>query len=256
VRAVAEVRAWRSHQDGLVAVVSGAGGGIGAAVADAILHGFRLQRLYLVSRSPAPAHGPDERVCHVRADLLEHGVTAQLAQQVGAEAGRIDLLFNCCGLLHDGKLQPEKSVAAIDADALARLFAVNATLPMLLARDLGPLLRRSGDAVFASISARVGSIGDNRAGGWYGYRASKAAHNMLLRTLALEWRVSHPRALCVMLQPGTVATRLSQPWLGRRAADDLLTPAQSAASLLGITATLRAEQSGSFLDWRGESVPW
>jgi len=253
---VAEPQAWRSHEDGMVAVVTGATGGIGAAVAAAIVQRYRLQRLYLVSRTFPSAQVSDARVCRLQADLLEDGATAQLAHRIGTGAGRIDLLFNCCGLLHDGKLKPEKTVNAIDAQALAQLFAVNATLPMLLARDLGPLLRRSGDAVFASISARVGSIGDNRAGGWYGYRASKAAHNMLMRTLALEWRVSHPRALCVMLQPGTVATRLSQPYLGKRAVVDLLAPAQSAASLLDITAQLQPAQSGSFLDWRGESVPW
>ncbi|MBP9034744.1 MAG: SDR family NAD(P)-dependent oxidoreductase [Pseudomonadales bacterium] len=251
-----EVRAWRSHGDGMVALVAGAGGGIGAALGAQILERYRLRRLFVVSRGEPPASPADARVVPLRADLLEDGATAQLARAVAGLEPRLDLLFNCCGLLHDGALKPEKSVAAIDAGALARLFAVNATLPALLARDLGPLLRRSPDAVFASLSARVGSIADNRAGGWYGYRASKAAQNMLLRTLALEWRHAQPRTVCVMLQPGTVVTPLSQPFLNARSREHAMTPAVAAAHLLDVVERVEPAHSGSFLDWQGQVVPW
>jgi NAD(P)-dependent dehydrogenase (short-subunit alcohol dehydrogenase family) len=153
-------------------------------------------------------------------------------------------------------LRPEKSLAALDRDSLSRVFALNAFAPVLLAKALLPLLGPGAPRVFASLSARVGSIGDNRLGGWYAYRASKAAQNQLLHTLAIEWRRTHPHATCVVLHPGTVDTPLSRPFQANLAADALFTPDAAARRLLGIIAGVTPADSGRFIAWDGSQVPW
>ncbi len=137
---------------------------------------------------------------------------------------------------------------------MARAFAVNAIGPALLMKHFLPLLPRQGRSVFATLSARVGSIGDNRLGGWYSYRASKAALNQLMRTAAVELGRRQPAALCVALHPGTVATRLSAPFA--KAGLDVQTAEQAADGLLQVIDSLRPGSSGGFFDHRGEAVPW
>jgi NAD(P)-dependent dehydrogenase (short-subunit alcohol dehydrogenase family) len=166
----------------------------------------------------------------------------------------IHLLINAAGLLHDVVQQPEKSLRSLDPIALARSFAVNATGPALLMKHFFPLLARHERSIFASLSARVGSIGDNQLGGWYAYRASKAALNQLVRTAAIELARTHPHAICLALHPGTVATNLSQPFVreGRLTLD----AAHAARHLLAVIEGLRPEDTGGFFDWRGAPVPW
>ena len=137
---------------------------------------------------------------------------------------------------------------------MAHAFAVNAIGPALLMKHFLPLLPRSGRAVFASLSAKVGSIGDNRLGGWYSYRASKAALNQLVHTAAIELARRQPEAICVVLHPGTVATRLSQPF--SKSGLEVQTPAASAARLLATIDGLSASDSGGFFNHRGEALPW
>ncbi len=138
--------------------------------------------------------------------------------------------------------------------AVLRLFAVNAIGPALLMKHFLPLLAPQGKAVFATLSAKVGSIGDNRLGGWYGYRASKAALNQLVRTAAVELGRRRPQALCVALHPGTVATRLTAPHATGHL--EVRAPAAAARCLLGVLQGLRKEHNGAFLDYRGEALPW
>ncbi len=159
-------------------------------------------------------------------------------------------------MLHGPEVAPEKSLAGLDADALASVFALNAFAPILLVQALSAQLSRDQPLVLAALSARVGSIGDNRLGGWYAYRASKAALNQLLRTLAVEWRRSHPQATCVLLHPGTVDTPLSRPFQARVPAGQLFTPQHAASQLLGIVARLTPADSGNFLAWDGSAIPW
>jgi NAD(P)-dependent dehydrogenase (short-subunit alcohol dehydrogenase family) len=139
---------------------------------------------------------------------------------------------------------------------MARLFAVNTIGPALIAKHMLPKLPRDRPAVFAVLSARVGSIGDNRLGGWHGYRASKAALNMLIANLAIEMRRTHPLAVIVALHPGTVATSLSEPFQAGVAADKLFSPETSATHLLNVIDRLSPEDSGSFLAWNAERLPW
>lgn len=252
-----EPRAFRSHAGGLVGLVAGASGGIGAALAQALLRDYRVRQLWLLSRRPPPPEIlADPRVVLVQGDLLDEGFLARSIQAMAEHGVVLDLVLNACGLLHADGVSPEKRLAAVRATQLEQLFRVNAVLPVLLAQATGPLLKRSTDAVFASLSARVGSIADNASGGWHAYRASKAAHNMLLRNVALEWRVTQPATTVVMLQPGTVRTPLSAPFLHGKAADRALEPAESAVHLLRVLEGVLPAASGAFLDWRGESIPF
>ena len=171
-----------------------------------------------------------------------------------ATHGEVRLVIDATGFLHDEQQAPEKSWRQLDAGRLARAFALNAIGPALIMKHVLPLLPRSGKAVFATLSARVGSIGDNRLGGWYAYRASKAALNQLMRTAAVELTRRAPEALCVALHPGTVATSLSAPFAATGL--EVHTAAQAADHLLAVVDGLTADATGGFFDWRGQPVPW
>ena len=160
------------------------------------------------------------------------------------------------GVLHSPTLRPEKTWRSLDAAALAEAFAVNATGPALIAKHTLGLLRRDAKSAFACLSARVGSIEDNGLGGWHAYRASKAALNMLIRSCAIELRQRNPAALCVALHPGTVDTRLSQPFQGGVPSSKLFTPAMSARSLLGVLDRLTPADSGRLFAWDGQAIPF
>lgn len=244
-------------------LVQGAGGGIGLALTHALLARRSVTRLFAASREPdAPKLrelAADARVVLLPLDVEEPGSVAEAAKQVGTQTGHLDLLVNCAGLLHDEAtgMHPERRLAAVEAHNLARAFRVNAIGSMLMAQAFESLLRFGTAPVFASISARVGSIADNRLGGWYAYRASKAALNMYLKTLAIEWNRRKPKVRVVALHPGTVATPMSAPFTDL---DDearrVFSPAQAAEQLVAVLDGLGPDTSGAFLDWQGNRVPW
>ncbi len=225
-----------------VAVVFGAGGGIGGALVAALAGDPRFAAVIGLGRGSAP-----------RFDLLDEASIAEAVRAVAAR-GAIRLAIDATGFLHDEAQMPEKSLRELDAGRLARSFALNAIGPALLMKHLLPALPREGRAVFATLSARVGSIGDNRLGGWYGYRASKAALNQFVRTAAVELARRSPAAICVALHPGTVATGLSAPFAA--AGLDVQAPEVAAARLLAVIDRLTPAESGGFFDHRGEAVPW
>ena len=239
------------HQP-LRAVVIGASGGIGGALCAALASDPAVAEVFAFARQP-PAGGL-ARVQTGAIDLEDEASIREAAALAGA-GGALDLVLVASGLLHAPGLAPEKRWEALDAGALARLFAVNATGPALCARYFLPHLRRGSTSVFAALSARVGSISDNRAGGWYGYRASKAALNMLLKTLALELARRNPDAVCVGLHPGTVDTGLSRPFQSRVPDGKLFTPERAASQLLTVCAQLTPARSGQVLAWDGSPVP-
>ena len=223
-----------------LAVVVGASGGIGAALVEAFTEeGIDVRGF---ARSFA---GSD----HL--DLLDEATIAAAATSL-AEPPRVVVVAT--GLLHDGAMAPEKSMAALDPTWLARQFAVNAIGPALIAKHFLPLQPRTGRTIFAALSARVGSIGDNRQGGWYGYRASKAALNQLIRTLAVEQRRRNDRSIVVGLHPGTVATALSKPFQANVVADQLFTPDRAAVQLLDVLDGLRPVDSGKLWAWDGAEI--
>ena len=231
-----------------LALVIGASGGIGRALADALVErGGHDQVVALSRRQPEGWSG-----VHVPLDLTDEAMIAAGADRLHA-LGVPWTVIVASGILHEGAIQPEKSYRTLSAETLQRLFAVNSIGPALVAKHLLPKMPRGERSVFAVLSARVGSIGDNRLGGWYGYRASKAALNMMVKSLAIEHRRSHPQAICVALHPGTVATSLSGPFARSR---DTLTPAQSAEAVLKVLDGLAPEQSGGFFAWDGQPIPW
>ena len=161
------------------------------------------------------------------------------------------------GLLHDGAgLQPEKTWRTIEAEALERAYRVNAVGPALIAKHFLPRLERGRKTAFAVVTARVGSISDNQLGGWYAYRASKAAANMLVRTFSIELARRNPAALCVALHPGTVDTALSEPFQGGVPQGKLFSPAKSARSLLDVLDELGPDDSGQLYAWDGQRIPF
>ena len=222
------------------AIVIGASGGIGSAIAEAIE--ARRGEVIRLSRHSEPA-----------LDLCDD-TSIEGAAKLLSERGPFDLLIIATGLLHGPGVAPEKSLRDIEGAPFDRLFRVNATGPALVLRHFVPLIRRDSRSVIAALSARVGSIGDNRIGGWVGYRAAKAALNQIIRTIAIELKRTHPAAIIVGLHPGTVDTNLSAPFQRNVASDRLFAPAQAAALLLDVIERLTPDDSGHCLDWAGERI--
>ncbi|RUT28819.1 SDR family NAD(P)-dependent oxidoreductase [Arsenicitalea aurantiaca] len=225
------------------AIVIGASGGIGSALFSALEAHGRFSRIVALGRNSSPA-----------LDLLDERSIASAAAEIALLDAKPRLVLDATGFLHGDGFEPEKSLGQIDGAHMARSFAVNAIGPALLMKHFLPLLPREGKAVFATLSARVGSISDNRLGGWYSYRAAKAALNQLVRTASVELRRRAPEAICVALHPGTVETRLSASFARRHL--DVLTPADAATRLLKVIDAVGPEQSGAFLDNQGEPIPF
>lgn len=232
--------------------VFGASGGIGRALAEALAARDDVGEVYAGSRSGAGPGGGKLR--SFAFDLTDEASIAAACAEIGSP---LDLIIVASGRLTraDGT-GPEKSYRALSAQGMAELFAVNAIGPALIAKHALPLLRRDGRAVFAALSARVGSIADNRLGGWHAYRASKAALNMLVKNLALELARTHPQSIAVTLHPGTVDTTLSAPFQRGVAEGKLFTPAFSAEALLGVLDGLTPADSGGLYAWDGVRVPF
>ncbi len=234
------------------AVIFGASGGIGAALAAAVAASGLYARVWAGSRSGAPVAGTTPFAF----DLTDEDSIAAAAAGIG-QHGPVTLAFVATGVLSDGPdFQPEKSYRAQDPAAYARAYALNATGPALIGKHFLPLLPRRERAVFAALSARVGSISDNRLGGWHAYRASKAALNMILRNFAIELARSHPQAVVAALHPGTVATGLSAPFTGAREGQRLFAPDESAGYLLRVIDSLTPAHSGQAFAWDGTPIPF
>jgi NAD(P)-dependent dehydrogenase (short-subunit alcohol dehydrogenase family) len=225
-----------------VAVVYGASGAIGRSLVVALQAQPAFRRVIgFARRGDSPI------------DLLDESSLVQAAEYAAA-AGDIRLAIDATGFLHDATQAPEKTWRELDPAHLARSFALNATGPALIMKHLLPRLPATGKSAFATLSARVGSIGDNQLGGWYGYRASKAALNQFVRTAAVELRRRRPEAICVALHPGTVASGLSAPFA--KSGLDVQSPSVAAGRLLAVVDGLAAADSGGFFDHRGQAVPW
>ena len=237
-----------SLAEGYRALVVGAGGGIGAGIVAHLLADPHCARVYAASRAGHPVGA---------ATVLRMDVLYEASIKAGFDAieGELDLIIVATGVLHGEGFAPEKAVRQISSDALAHVFAVNVTGPALVAKYGLDRLSREGKTVFAALSARVGSISDNRLGGWHAYRASKAALNMLIRNFAIETARRRPKAVIVGLHPGTVDTGLSKPFQTNVADAKLFAPAYSSACLLNVLDGLGAGASGSVFAWDGSRVP-
>lgn len=233
------------------AVVVGASGGIGRALVRALAERQEYAPIFALSRSET-SFPKSVRTCPI--DLGDEATVAAAAAEVG-EAGPVGMVIVATGILHRDGVSPEKTFKALDPAAMATVFSVNAIGPALVAKHFVPLLARRGRGVFAALSARVGSIDDNRLGGWYSYRASKAALNQILRTLSIEVARNRPEAIVVGLHPGTVASALSRPFRPNPAADDVFRPEESAAHLLDVLGRLGADDTGRVFAWDGSPIP-
>jgi NAD(P)-dependent dehydrogenase (short-subunit alcohol dehydrogenase family) len=237
-----------------VAVVVGSGG-LGRALFAALADDPAYERVVLVSRRRPADWSRNVRRTWLQADILDE-VSLEAAAAAIAEMGDLTRAVVATGRLHGPGLAPEKTMRSLSAEGLGEILAINAIGPALAAKHLLPLTPRDRPSLFAALSARVGSIGDNHLGGWYAYRASKAALNMLIRTLAVEHRRTRPHGVCVALHPGTVDTELSAPFQSGVPAGKLFSPEASAAALVQVMAGLTAQDTGGFFAWDGATIPW
>jgi NAD(P)-dependent dehydrogenase (short-subunit alcohol dehydrogenase family) len=238
------------------ALVQGASRGLGLELTRQLVE--RGVAVFATCREPERAPELQEvgPATVLRLDVEDERSVEAAAGRIGERTDTLDLVMNVAGLLQDGGLRPEKKLGDIDPGHLARLFAVNATGPLLVAKHVHPLLRHDRRAVLANISARVGSIEDNRLGGWYGYRASKAAQNMLTRTLAVELGRKAPNAIVMALHPGTVDTGLSKPFQRNVPDEKLFTVERAARQLLAIVDAATPPYHGTFRAWDDTVIPW
>lgn len=233
------------------ACIVGSTGGIGGALVDALAASGAVEQVYALSRSGASY--PSPKVQNLTFDFLDEA-SVEAATEALREVGRFDLIVVATGLLQGEGIAPEKNMRALDLDQMRKSFEVNTFGPALTAKHFLPLLGRDDKAVFAAISARVGSISDNRLGGWYSYRAAKAALNMMLKTLSIETARRFKQQVVIGLHPGTVDTELSRPFQGNVPDGKLFTPEFSAAKLLEVVDRVGPAETGSLFAWDGERV--
>ena len=223
------------------ALVVGSGGAIGAAFAQAFFADPQCAHVELVSRGS-----------HSEFDLSDpESIRAQAT--LSSEQGPYQIIIDATGAIAINGVGPEKALSSLNADHLMQAFLINAIGPALVLRHFSPLLAK-GASVYAKLSARVGSITDNKKGGWYGYRSSKAALNMILQSAAIELQRKNPDLRVVALQPGTVKSKLSQPFTSTYS--QILEPAQSVSGMLDVLKTLHAKSGAYFLDYKGLEIPW
>ena len=238
------------------AVVISGSKGIGKGFVDYLTRLPNIKRVLVSTRSiPSSAHSSSVVTYHEVNPLIE-GILADFALKVGQEASSLQLLLIATGFLHTETIQPEKSVNALQIGTLEEYFRINAIIPALVLRHFNKLIQGSGPIVCATISAKVGSIEDNGLGGWYGYRASKAALNQFLKTYSIEITRKNPHAIITALHPGTTDTELSKPFQKGVKPEKLFTVERCVRQLMGVIDLLQPCDNGTFLNWDGEHLPW
>ncbi|GMG87059.1 SDR family NAD(P)-dependent oxidoreductase [Biformimicrobium ophioploci] len=236
----------------LNAAVIGASGALGSAF---IRHVSALQPCHISACARRPLSSLPDNASFCALDLGDEASIEQAAA-AASEHGQLDLVIVASGILHGEQVRPEKRLADISLGSLEQVFRVNTFGPALVAKHFLPKLRRDGPAIFAAISARVGSISDNRLGGWYAYRASKAALNMLLKTASIELARLNDQGIIAGLHPGTVDSALSKPFQSNVPEGKLFDADYSAGQLLKVLDGLEASDSGKVFAWDGQQVPY
>lgn len=244
-------------------LIVGASQGIGLGFVKKLLQNDRIAKIYATYRRLDSASElialqseNSARLTCLALDITDELQITEVLQNISNEINQLHLVINCVGLLHEGNLQPEKSLRQLNSENLQHYFQVNSIGAVLLAKHLLPLFRHPEKSIFATISAKLGSIGDNQLGGWYGYRASKAALNMFMRTVAIEYGRSCPKTTVVTLHPGTTDTRLSRPFQKNVAAERLFSVEHTVNQLLAVIEQLQEGDSGQFFSWDGTTLPW
>jgi NAD(P)-dependent dehydrogenase (short-subunit alcohol dehydrogenase family) len=241
-------------------LVVGGGQGIGLGFVRQLLDRADIDRVYATYRSIESATEllviVDPRLCCLQMDITDESQIAAVIHKIQTQTATLDYVINSVGVLHEGAMQPEKSLRHINSEQLLRYFQVNSIGAILLFKQVQPLLKHPNRSILATISAKVGSIGDNHSGGWYGYRASKAALNMLIRTTAIEYKRTCPQAILVALHPGTTDTRLSLPFQRNVPPEKLFSIDRTVTQLLTVIDRLEPSDSGEFFSWDGSRLPW
>jgi NAD(P)-dependent dehydrogenase (short-subunit alcohol dehydrogenase family) len=232
-------------------VITGGSGGIGRAFVRGLAGRANVETVTATYHRHRPA-AEHPKVIWQQLDLSDEASIRAWAAQID----EIDWLINAAGVLHTSTQGPEKTVRHIDPEFFLHSMTINTVPTLLLAKHLHARFRHGRAAVFATVSAKVGSIEDNRLGGWFSYRASKAALNMCLKTLAIEWRRTLPNVSVAALHPGTTDTALSKPFQHNVPREQLFAPAQSVDFMLRVLDGLEPGESGQFLAFDGERLPW
>ena len=233
-------------------VIAGGSGGIGQALVHKLASRPDVETIIATFHRSNPPVVERPNVSWHQLDLTHEPAIREWAAQIA----EIDWLINTVGMLHTPAQGPEKTIRHIDPAFFLESMSINTVPTLLLAKHLHGKFRHGRPAVFATVSAKVGSIEDNRLGGWFSYRASKAALNMCLKTLAIEWRRSLPNVAVAALHPGTTDTALSRPFQHNVSTGQLFTPLQTVNYLLDVLDNLKPAQSGQFLAFDGERLPW
>ncbi len=240
----------KSFGTGIVASVFGSKGGIGAALTRALIDCPSVDHVFACSRvAPESGNG----FTGLGFDLTDEGSIREAVQLMGHRRP-LNMVFVATGVLNPAGAGPEKRWKDLSPEALGHMFAVNTAGPALIAKHTLDHLSRDRKSVFCALSARVGSIEDNRLGGWHAYRASKAALNMILRSCSIELSHKNPSALCVAVHPGTVDTPLSRPFQKGVPSDQLFSPTRAAEQILHVVDGLAPENSGGFFAWDGAQI--
>lgn len=242
-----------SMGENLRAIIVGASGGIGAGFIDHLAASDQVNQIYALSRQGV-AHG-SPKIANLTFDFTDEDSLIAAAEAL-RELDPFDLIIVATGLLHGEGIEPEKSMRAMSHEGFAKSFMANTIGPAMSAKYLLPLLRRDRKTVFAALSARVGSISDNQMGGWYAYRASKAALNMVLKTLSVEYGRRFKQTVIIGLHPGTVDTGLSKPFQANVAKGKLFTAEFSTEKMIAVIEQVTPEDTGNLFDWAGKQIPF
>ena len=245
------------------ALIIGATQGIGFGFVNQLLKGNGFAKIYATYHCQTSASSllalerkHSRKICCLKMDITDEKQISEGVARIQSQTDKLHLAINCVGFLHEGSIQPEKSLRTVNTENLLRYFQVNSIGALLLAKHLLPLFRHGDRSVLATISAKIGSIGDNQLGGWYGYRASKAALNMFMRNVAIEYRRKSPQTIVAMLHPGTTDTRLSQPFQKNVLPEKLFSVERTTTQLLAVIEKLTEADSGEFFSWDGTRLPW
>ncbi len=236
------------------AIIIGGSGEIASALREALINDEDCQQIWLFSRRQSPAVLP-AKIRWQTVEYTQSAIKTALADCLPDNLP-VQKVFICNGRLHDAELKPEKRLEQFNAEDCQAIMHSNSIVPMLWVQALLPYLKSAHSCQMVVFSARVGSIGDNHLGGWYGYRASKAALNMLLKTAAIEYQRRAPNVAMIAFHPGTTDTALSRPYQQNVPAEKLLTPAFVAEKLLNILKNVPASKTLQFLDWQGQKIDW
>jgi len=235
--------------------------GIGKALLERLSTDHKVTKIFATYHRHKPDTNTTDKVVWLNMDVREEGSIKQAIADINRQTQHIDWVINTVGLLHTDTNQPEKAVRQLDAEFFLQNMALNALPSLLIAKHIKPLLKAGTPSelrpdIYATISARVGSISENELGGWYSYRMSKAALNMGMKTLSIEWQRTLKNVCVAVIQPGTVDTPLSKPFQANVAKAKLFTPDACARHLLKVLNELTVEDTGCFIDWAGKTIAW